>query len=72
MGVRRHLWVEHYLHDASPVPQVDEHETAVVAPAVDPARERDLTALVLDAQRAAANGFQQGKPLELACESSGL
>ena len=45
--------VHHELHDARAVAQVDEDEAAVVAPAADPARERQLAARVLGARLAA-------------------
>ena len=51
-GVRlgRALGVDHELHDARAVAQVDEDEVAVVAPPADPARERQLAAGVLRAR----------------------
>ena len=52
------LLVEHDLHDPVAVAQVDKDQAAVVAPAVDPARQRDRLAHVFLPQRAAHDGFQ--------------
>ena len=48
--------VEHELHEARLVAQVDEHQAAVVAPPCDPSRQDDPPALVLGAQAAAEIG----------------
>ncbi len=57
-GVRgRLVGTEDDLHQAAAIAQVDEDEPAVVAPAVHPARERDLAALVACAQVAAIVGL---------------
>ena len=44
MGLRRGLRVEHQLHDPRALAQVDEDQTAVVAPPVHPARDPRLAA----------------------------
>ena len=51
--LRGALGVDHELHDARAVAQVDEHEPAVIAPPTDPARERQLSSRVLRARLAA-------------------
>ena len=58
--------IERDLHDARAVAQIDEHEAAEVAPAMDPAAEADVRADVLEPKRAAervAKGRLEGRAL---------
>ena len=63
MGVGRQLGVEHHLHHALAVAQVDEDKVAVVAPAMHPPGQCNPRAHVLFAHVAAANRLQQGRLL---------
>ena len=59
------LLVEDYLHDAGAVAHVEEKQIAEVAPAVDPAHDRGVAAIVGGAQRAAVmRSFQITEKIE--------
>ncbi len=57
--VGRHgLGIDETLHEAVPVAKIEEHQPAVVAPAMHPTAERDLAPRVPDPQRSGAVGSE--------------
>ena len=68
----RNLRVEHHLDNALPVSKVDKYKSAVVSPAVYPARQGNLAAYIISANGAAAGGLEQSASSKAAFVIKGI
>ena len=59
MDLGRNLRVEHHLDNALPVSKVNKYKSAVVSPAVHPARQGNLAVYIISANGSAAGGLEQ-------------